>query len=51
MYPDGFTTYVEVFGLSALLCGNARTNHFRGVTTVVLKLLNLTRPDVAYFGQ
>jgi pantoate--beta-alanine ligase len=51
MYPDGYATYVEVFGLSGLLCGRARSTHFRGVTTVVLKLLNLTRPDVAYFGQ
>jgi pantoate--beta-alanine ligase len=51
MYPEGFATHVEVSGLSGLLCGKARSGHFRGVTTVVLKLLNLTRPDVAYFGQ
>jgi pantoate--beta-alanine ligase len=51
MYPEGYATYVEVTGLSGLLCGRARTNHFRGVTTVVLKLLNLCRPDAAYLGQ
>ncbi len=51
VYPEGFATYVEVSGLSGLLCGKARSGHFRGVTTVVLKLLNLVEPDVAYFGQ
>lgn len=51
MYPEGYATYVEVSGLSGLLCGRARTSHFRGVTTVVLKLLNLAQPDHAYFGQ
>jgi pantoate--beta-alanine ligase len=51
MYPEGYATYVEVSGLGGLLCGRARTRHFRGVTTVVLKLLNLAKPDYAYFGQ
>jgi pantoate--beta-alanine ligase len=51
MYPEGFATCVEVSGLSGLLCGKARSGHFRGVTTVVLKLLNLTEPDIAYLGQ
>lgn len=51
MYPSGFRTHVEVEGLSEMLCGLNRPGHFRGVTTVVCKLFNLLRPDVAYFGQ
>jgi pantoate--beta-alanine ligase len=58
VYPDGldrFATYVEVAGtLTAVLDGDPSRRgpeHFRGVTTVVAKLLNLVDPDVAYFGQ
>jgi pantoate--beta-alanine ligase len=51
MYSPGFCTYVEVQGLSDGLCGRSRPGHFRGVTTVVLKLFNLVQPDVTYFGQ
>ncbi|HEX8068143.1 MAG TPA: pantoate--beta-alanine ligase [Thermoleophilaceae bacterium] len=54
VYPPGFDTSVEVGGLTAVLCGDpARRGpeHFRGVTTVVTKLLNMVAPDVAYFGQ
>ena len=53
MYPHGRQghTVVEVPGLSAELCGASRPGHFRGVTTVVAKLFNLVRPDVAVFGQ
>ncbi len=54
VYPEGFTTHVEVEGLTEVLCGDpARrgSEHFRGVTTVVAKLLNTVDPDVAYFGQ
>ena len=51
MYPEGFKTYVTVERLSNLLCGMTRTGHFRGVATVVLKLFNIVRPDIAYFGQ
>lgn len=51
MYPQGFKTYVTVEGLSQVLCGKSRPGHFRGVTTVVAKLFNLVRPNVAYFGQ
>ncbi|MFH1593122.1 MAG: pantoate--beta-alanine ligase [Candidatus Omnitrophota bacterium] len=51
MYPDGFSTYVNVEGLTSGLCGRSRSGHFRGVTTVVLKLLEIIRPDIAYFGQ
>ncbi len=51
MYPDGFSTYVSVEGLTARLEGASRPSHFRGVTTVVLKLLSITQPERAYFGQ
>jgi pantoate--beta-alanine ligase len=51
MYPDGYSTYIEVEGLTARLEGASRPTHFRGVTTVVLKLLNIVQPRRAYFGQ
>ncbi len=51
MYPPGFRTFVEVQELGDHLCGPSRPGHFRGVATVVLKLLNIVRPDRAYFGQ
>ena len=52
VYPTGFATTVEVTGLSAPLEGEARgTQHFRGVATVVTKLLNMVQPDAAFFGQ
>lgn len=51
MYRDDFSTFVEVEGLGDVLCGKSRPTHFRGVTTVVLKLFNLVQPTVAYFGQ
>jgi len=51
MYPQGYSTFVNVEGLSQVLCGAARPGHFRGVTTVVAKLLNIVRPDVLYLGQ
>lgn len=51
VYPEGFGTYVEIEGLSDVLEGAFRPGHFRGVATVVLKLLNLVQPDVAYFGR
>lgn len=52
IYPPGFATSVEVLGVSAPLEGQARgPEHFRGVTTVVAKLLNMTMPDVMYLGQ
>jgi pantoate--beta-alanine ligase len=51
MYPPGYCTYVEAHGLQHVLCGAARPIHFRGVATVVLKLLNIIGPDAVYFGQ
>ena len=51
MYPQPYATYVNVEGLDARLCGQARPGHFRGVATVVLKLFNLVCPRRAYFGQ
>jgi len=51
MYPQGFRTWVNVDGLSDRLDGRSRPGHFRGVTTVVLKLLEIVRPKKAYFGR
>ncbi len=51
MYPKGATTFIEVAGLSEKLEGRSRPGHFRGVTTVVAKLFQITEPDKAFFGQ
>ncbi|MEK6729051.1 MAG: pantoate--beta-alanine ligase [Planctomycetota bacterium] len=51
MYPPGFCTTVAVERLEERLCGKSRPGHFRGVAVVVLKLLHLVSPDIAYFGQ
>ena len=51
IYPPGFDTWVDVGSLGNKLEGAFRPGHFRGVATVVAKLLNITRPDRAYFGQ
>jgi pantoate--beta-alanine ligase len=54
VYPSGFATKVEVEGLTEVLCGSRDSRgpgHFRGVTTIVAKLLNSVDPDLAFFGQ
>jgi pantoate--beta-alanine ligase len=51
LYPVGFQTFVEVQELQKPLCGTSRPTHFRGVATVVLKLLQIVQPKRAYFGQ
>jgi pantoate--beta-alanine ligase len=51
IYPKNFSTYVTVEGLSEGLEGASRPGHFRGVSTIVTVLLNLIRPDFAFFGQ
>lgn len=51
MYAGDFSTWVDMQGLTAGLCGKTRPTHFRGVCTVVSKLFNIVTPDRAYFGQ
>ena len=51
IYPPGFGTYVNVEGLSDRLEGRSRPGHFRGVATVVMKLLEIVQPHFAYFGR
>ena len=51
MYPDGFSTSVEVEGLTDTLCGASRPGHFRGVVTICAKLFHAVRPHFVVFGQ
>lgn len=51
MYPEDYSTSVEVEGLTSVLCGVSRPGHFKGVTTVVAKLLNIVKPHLAVFGE
>jgi len=51
MYPRGYQTYVNVDELTLPLCGASRPGHFRGVTTVVAKLINIVMPHLAFFGK
>ncbi len=51
MYPPGFQTWVDVEDLGAMLEGEHRPGHFRGVATICLKLFTIVRPEIAYFGQ
>jgi pantoate--beta-alanine ligase len=50
VYPPGYKTYVEVTDLEDRLCGMSMPGHFRGVATVVLKLIHIIAPDLAFFG-
>jgi pantoate--beta-alanine ligase len=51
MYPEGNATWVDVDGLGDVLCGGTRPGHFRGVATIVCRLLNAAKPHVAIFGE
>ncbi len=51
MYPSGFLTNINVEHVTTFLCGASRPGHFRGVTTVIGKLLNIVEPDILYLGQ
>ncbi len=51
MYPEGFSTYVDMTVLTEELCGLSRPTHFRGVCTVLSKLFHIVTPDRAYFGE
>lgn len=51
MYPQGYSTYVDLEGITDRMCGKSRPGHFKGVATVVTKLFNIVQPDRAYFGQ
>ncbi len=51
IYPKDFQTYVNTMEITKTLEGKSRPNHFRGVTTIVAKLFNITRPDIAVFGM
>ena len=51
MYPPGFSTFVDVGEIGAAYEGRMRPTHFRGVTTVVTKLLHIVKPDVLFVGQ
>ncbi|MCK9308839.1 MAG: pantoate--beta-alanine ligase [Candidatus Cloacimonetes bacterium] len=51
IYPQFYRTWVNVEGISEVLCGASRPGHFRGVATVVLKLVNLVNPDLMFMGE
>lgn len=51
MYSNNFSTYIDINGLAEGLCGKSRPTHFRGVCTIVIKLLNIVKPNKAYFGE
>lgn len=51
MYPENYKTWVNVEGISSILCGASRPGHFKGVSTVVLKLVNIIKPQLMFMGE
>jgi pantoate--beta-alanine ligase len=51
MYPDGYKSYIDVLEITSLYCGASRPGHFRGVATVVAKLVNIVKPDLMFMGE
>jgi pantoate--beta-alanine ligase len=51
MYPKGYKSWITVYGLSEVLCGASRPVHFKGVATIVAKLVNLVNPDFMFMGE
>lgn len=51
LYPKGYSSFIEIDGITQKLCGLSRPGHFRGVATIVAKLFNIIQPDIAFFGQ
>ena len=51
MYPEGYKTWVNVDRITQVLCGRSRPTHFRGVTTIVAKLINIIDPDLMFMGE
>jgi pantoate--beta-alanine ligase len=51
MYPEGYKTWVNVNKITQVLCGKSRPTHFRGVTTIVAKLMNIIDPDFMFMGE
>lgn len=51
IYPEDYRTWVEVDGLSGVLCGGSRPGHFKGVATIVLKLVNIVKPHLMFMGE
>jgi len=50
MYPNGYKTWISVDEITQILCGASRPTHFKGVTTIVSKLINIVKPDFMYMG-
>ncbi len=51
MYPVGYGSWINVEEITEILCGKSRPGHFRGVATIVAKLMNIVQPDFMYMGE
>ncbi len=51
MYPEGYKTWINVDKITQVLCGRSRPTHFRGVTTIIAKLMNIINPDLMFMGE